>query len=430
MGKRKALDSHGSIDITGSVSCSTSQHQPEVIDLVEDSPPAPSGRELRGVEFDKTDAATENTEEQRKRIMAHASLVNSRKRSKFSIDPVIPARSPHRTKDGKAKPTSASEEEAAKQAIMQHAAQLAPTNSLLAQLHAERLARQQLAHPQQQDPQHDSIKQEAPHHISELRLLTYNVWFEEDVALQQRMSAIGEIIHEHDYPHFICFQEVTQNIYHLFQQSPWWHRYAASLPAPQPYFTALFYRKDTFKPNGSFQTHQFANSAMGRSILSIGGAVQGHKFRLATSHLESPCGHNQMFSKERVAQCKEGFTMLDVRDQTDVLWAGDMNWNTEDGDPPCPAGWVDAWSEQNPQDPGFTYDGKKNSMLGPYNRLRKRLDRVFCKTSKWKLESIRMVGMQALPGLTHTKLYKKGPTVLPILPSDHFGLVATFKAGA
>ena len=136
-----------------------------------------AGRELRSVEFDNTDAVTENTEEQRKRIMAHASLVNSRKRSKFSVEPVIPARSPHRTKDGKAKPTSASEEEAAKQAIMQHAAQLAPTNSLLAQLHAERLARQQLAHPQQQDPQHDSIKQEAPHHISQLRLLTYNVWW-------------------------------------------------------------------------------------------------------------------------------------------------------------------------------------------------------------------------------------------------------------
>ena len=47
----------------------------------------------------------------------------------------------------------------------------------------------------------------------------------------------------------------------------------------------------------------------GRSILSIGGAVQGHKFRLATSHLESPCGHNQMFSKERVAQCKEACSL-------------------------------------------------------------------------------------------------------------------------
>lgn len=30
--------------------------------------------------------------------------------------------------------------------------------------------------------------------------------FEEDVALQQRMSAIGDIIQEQGYPHFICFQ--------------------------------------------------------------------------------------------------------------------------------------------------------------------------------------------------------------------------------
>lgn len=62
---------------------------------------------------------------------------------------------------------------------MQHAAQLAPSNCLLAQLHAERLARQQLANPQQQDEQpkhHKVMKQEAPAQISEVKLLTYNVW--------------------------------------------------------------------------------------------------------------------------------------------------------------------------------------------------------------------------------------------------------------
>ncbi|KAL0023025.1 hypothetical protein WJX79_000732 [Trebouxia sp. C0005] len=226
--------------------------------------------------------------------------------------------------------------------------------------------------------------------IPELKLLTYNVWFEEDIALQERMCAIGGIIQEHDFPHFICFQEVTQRIYHLFQQSPWWHRYAASQPAAQPYFTALLYRKDTFTPAGSFQSHDFSNSAMGRGVLSVAGAVQGIKVRIATSHLESPCGHNKMFSKERVAQCKEGFAMLNGQDQTDVLWAGDMNWNTEDGDPPLPAGWEDAWSQQNPRDLGLTYDGKKNAMLGPYNRLRKRLDRVFFKAAKYNLVSIVM----------------------------------------
>ena len=63
-------------------------------------------------------------------------------------------------------------------------------------------------------------------------------------------------------------QEVTQRIYHLFQQSSWWHRYAASQPAAQPYFTALLYRKDTFTPAGSFQSHDFSNSAMGK-VLSV-----------------------------------------------------------------------------------------------------------------------------------------------------------------
>ena len=43
----------------------------------------------------------------------------------------------------------------------------------------------------------------------------------------------------------------------------------------------------------------------GRSVLSIKGAVQGCNLRVATSHLESPCGYNKMFSKERVLQCSE-----------------------------------------------------------------------------------------------------------------------------
>ena len=93
----------------------------------------------------------------------------------------------------------------------------------------------------------------------------------------------------------------------------------------------------------------------------------------------------------------------------------------------CMACRVDAWSQQNPMDPGLTYDGKKNGMLGPYNRLRKRLDRVFCKAAKYNLVSIVMVGTQALPGVTFVKSYKKGPTTLPVLPSDHFGLLASFK---
>lgn len=43
----------------------------------------------------------------------------------------------------------------------------------------------------------------------------------------------------------------------------------------------------------------------GRSVLAIAGTVQGHRVLVATSHLESPCGSNQMYSKERKAQFRD-----------------------------------------------------------------------------------------------------------------------------
>ena len=61
----------------------------------------------------------------------------------------------------------------------------------------------------------------------------------------------------------MCLQEVTRRIYHLFQQSPWWHRYTVSQQQPQPYYTLLLYRKDIFKPSGPFHLYPFPNSVMG-----------------------------------------------------------------------------------------------------------------------------------------------------------------------
>ena len=120
-----------------------------------------------------------SAEDQRHNIMAHATLVNSRKRTKPSGEPADSGNSSPKAKASIAEPTSAAADEAARKAIMQHAAQLAPSNCLLAQLHAERLARQQLANPQQQDEQPKQpkvVKQEAFKQIPEVKLLTYNVW--------------------------------------------------------------------------------------------------------------------------------------------------------------------------------------------------------------------------------------------------------------
>ena len=43
--------------------------------------------------------------------------------------------------------------------------------------------------------------------------------FEEDIALQERMCAIGGIIQEHDFPHFICFQVHQHHHHHQLKSS-------------------------------------------------------------------------------------------------------------------------------------------------------------------------------------------------------------------
>lgn len=87
----------------------------------------------------------------------------------------------------------------------------------------------------------------------------------------------------------------------------------------------------------------------------------------------------------------------------------------------------DAWAELRPGEVGYTYDGKANPMLGPYNRLQNRLDRVLLRSRDWVVSSIHMVGQEAIPGVTYEREYKRGNKRLPVLPSDHFGLYAVMK---
>ena len=142
---------------------------------------------MKTIQATAVDLATDSptSQEQRQRIMAHAALVTTTKRVKSANDEAADAKT-SRQQTGRSQailPEAAvtgKNADAAKQAIMQHAAQLAPNNSLLAQLHAERLARQQLANPQRgQDKSAEQHlhKQAALEPVLELSLLTYNVWY-------------------------------------------------------------------------------------------------------------------------------------------------------------------------------------------------------------------------------------------------------------
>nr|CAD1840960.1 unnamed protein product [Ananas comosus var. bracteatus] len=270
---------------------------------------------------------------------------------------------------------------------------------------------------------------------STFKIMTYNVWFREDLELHRRMEALGDLVQQHK-PDLICFQEVTPNIYQLFQNSKWWKEYKCSISyemaAERPYFCMQLSKL----PVKAFNVKPFSNSIMGRELcladINIGG---GRNMVLATTHLESPClappRWDQMYSKERTAQADESLSLLS--DSPNVIFGGDMNWDEKsDGPFPLPNGWIDAWVELKRGENGWTYDTKANPMLTGNWTLQKRLDRFVCKLKDFKVESVEMIGKEAISGLSYCKEKKVRKEVkqlvLPVLPSDHFGLLLTVSS--
>lgn len=251
-----------------------------------------------------------------------------------------------------------------------------------------------------------------------IKIMSYNVWFREDVEVHERMTAIGKLIEEHS-PDIIFFQEVTPNIYKIFQASNWWRMYRCSVSpenATRRYFCMLLSKL----PVKQFISKPFEITSMGRELCAAEidtGADK--KLIAATTHLESPTPP-EMNSVKRKAQAKEALGLLNLL--PNVIFGGDMNWDEmSDGHFPLGEGWHDAWSVLKPRVNGWTYDTKSNRMLKGNFPLWKRLDRFVCKLKDFRLVSIEMIGMNAIPVISY---YKKGKE-LPVLPSDHYGLVLT-----
>lgn len=271
---------------------------------------------------------------------------------------------------------------------------------------------------------------------STFKMMSYNVWFREDLEVYRRMEGIGSLIQQHA-PDVVCFQEVTPKIYRLFRSSNWWKEYKCSLPHETAAKTPYFCMQMSKLPIKSFSSKPFMNSVMGRELcLADIKFRDGKNLLIATSHLESPCPApprwDQMYSKQRVAQANESLNHL--QGSPNVIFAGDMNWDDKlDGPFPLPEGWIDAWMELKPRENGWTYDTKANRMLSANRTLQKRLDRFICNLQDFKIESIQMIGMEAIPGLSYCK-EKRGVRgqlqnlVLPVLPSDHFGLLLTISS--
>eukprot|EP00798_Chlamydomonas_sp_ICE-L_P012577 gene12577-15801_t len=252
---------------------------------------------------------------------------------------------------------------------------------------------------------------------SDVSILTLNVWFKEEVALEARMKGVADLIRQAGYPHILMFQEVTRNIVLIWQQQAWWKMYDSSippLPGPGDYITVLCWLKTAVKIDSQPLLIPFPSSVMRRGLRHVQVKVLGHRLVVATSHLESPV-RGEMSIAERTDQLRKSITILDaVAHDCDVVFAGDMNWTEQQGgrgairDGPMPLSppWKDIWPELRPKEEGLTWDPRANKML----------------SSKWKgsrLDSIELVGTQALGG---TYINEKNEAK-PVYPSDHFGLL-------
>ncbi|XP_059297208.1 uncharacterized protein LOC132050148 [Lycium ferocissimum] len=262
-----------------------------------------------------------------------------------------------------------------------------------------------------------------------LKILTYNVWFA-DIEMNKRIRALSHLIALHA-PDVICFQEVTPEIYDIFQQSSWWKMYSCSISNVMELTRGYFCMQLSKIAVKSYSCKPFSNSIMGRELCIAEIEVQKDmSLVVATSHLESPCPGppkwDQMYSKERVEQAKEAVDLLDRK--RNAIFCGDMNWDDKlDGQFPLPDGWIDAWGKMKPEEIGWTYDTKSNKMLSANRTLQKRLDRFVCKLRDFCISDIKMIGKEAIPNVTYIKEKKVKSEVkrltLPVLPSDHYGLL-------
>ncbi|KAG2497061.1 hypothetical protein HYH03_005058 [Edaphochlamys debaryana] len=281
-------------------------------------------------------------------------------------------------------------------------------------------------------------------------VLTWNLWANERVELLARIKAVGDIIEREGFPDILLLQEVTPNMFAIISQTAWFRRYDGP-PVPQ-YFTLLLARRDTVTLPAMQPWHNkdFPSSLMGRGILHTRAVVAGRPLVVGTTHLESPVGPGaQQMVQQRQEQLPQAVRELEAAagPSGDALLAGDLNWNdSRDGPLRVPPSWSDAWLDLMPDHAGSTYDPAANPMLGGVRYKGSRLDRVLVRLPSaapasgaggassgayggfgggggggWRLGSIKLVGTAALPGLT-TPRGPKGQLV-PVLPSDHFGLL-------
>ncbi|KAJ3670459.1 hypothetical protein LUZ60_010783 [Juncus effusus] len=211
-----------------------------------------------------------------------------------------------------------------------------------------------------------------------IKIMTHNVWFQQDMKMHERMKAISDIIQKHE-PDVIFFQEITPTIYKIFQGCELWDDYKCSLTPEKAKGQSDLSILLSKPPMNLVQPEQ----TIGRDLPIAEISISSKSLIVATTHLP------RKGEIERMNQAKEAINILN--NWRNVVFGGDMNWN------------------------------EASDRLPP---IQKRLDRFLCKLEDFRLVNVYKIGLDPIPRVSYQNETRKS---VPVYPSDHYGLLLTIE---
>lgn len=247
-----------------------------------------------------------------------------------------------------------------------------------------------------------------------LRVLTFNVWIQQDF-LDQRMGALVSIL-EQEKVDIAALQEATPKHLEQLHAHPYVRRHfsVSGFEGQCSTYKTLILSKIPFASLISSDMPYSGRKVTTGSwrFCAPGGAEQS--FALSSVHLTSEAND----WKPRMEQL--GF--LDSRvgpDHDTSVIVGDFNFLFKREEKAIESnGYTDVWHELHPSDPGTTFDSTINHHAASTTmpNFAARLDRVTLKSKVgWRASKISIVGKTPIvPG--------------QLFISDHWGLLTTFKS--
>jgi len=254
----------------------------------------------------------------------------------------------------------------------------------------------------------------------ELRVATWNVWFDSLALADRAVALVGELL-DHA-PQVVCLQEVTPDLAMALRGFPALLEHYAVSPTDVGSYGCLLLVHSSLQPC-TFDERPLP-SDMDRSLVtaSLPGALV-----VATVHLES-------LDSERARQRQLQVIAEHLKPWSRAVLCGDFNFDASrtfgDWFRPAPkygpdelenakmkrtlVGYEDAWEAlHGSDDPGYTFDGETNPACIRNRAERMRYDRVMVRGLRPR--TVRLLGLTAID--------ESG-----IKPSDHYGLVVDLAA--